>query len=341
MAKVKTEVRQLTHEELGQWGIFISHSGGETDVSKLCAALDRNGIRYLWDRQIEVGAEDFAIVIQEMINQCTAAIVVINQKAINSQWVNYEMGLLEGLNKHIYLYDPENLLEHMEDSFHYDRYCPAYTGPDALCAAVHREKLFYGLFNNATAFLTNEMFRQKMDENVIPVCISISIPELSSIPAEKFAVKALIINFGNFTQCRHTEESICCQTMEDIPEDRCEITGMKCCLNAMPDRTANPECVLLNHVWENVLVEGNTIRIILPLHRTAGTTFKLFIDTEFSETADQLMTLLNGLDLNPSFSRSGTQNRVYFVLRTNAVNGIFKLKDPYVNNFICPGTAQL
>ncbi len=341
MERVKTKVRLLNEDELGQWGIFISHSDDTDTIKMLCDVLEKKGIRYLWDKQIKLGSENFANEILEMIHKCVAAVVVISEKSMNSQWVNFEMGVLEGLGKNIYLFDTEGLLEKISYRYHFDKYLPVYSDAETLSNAVSKEKLFYSLFNdNETAKLTNDVLRDKIGEHIIPVRIDSNVPGLSAIPTDKYDVNSLIVNFGNFTKNRHVDGSICCQSREDIPDDMCEYTEMKCCMNFKPDRKVNPECVLLNRVWDNACVDGNIISIVLPLHKKAGTTFKMFIDTEYSEIADMLVDILDRYGLCPSHSGNGNQNRIYFTLKDNAINGLFKLKDEFENNFICPGAAQ-
>ena len=342
MAKIKTEINLLREDEIGQWGVFISHSGNsDMQIQTLCTAFDQAGIRYLWDQQISLGAKNFADEIYSMIYKCSCAVVVINQQALHSQWVNFEVGLLDGLGKRIFLYDQEQLLSKLNYRYHYDKFCPAYTNIEALTEAIQNIKMFYPLFNHATAELTNDLFYQKIDQYVVPVRLSLNIPGLSSVDSDTYQLKALIINFGNFTGVRYHEDAICFQTMEPLSDNLCEQAGTSCCLNYPPDRRENPECVLLNFTWEKTTVDGDNAEIILPLHRTRGTTFKLFADTESGETADQLQHLLNQYGTCASLSKSGTQNRVYFSLRSSPINGVFRLKDPFSNNFICPGSARL
>lgn len=342
MAKLKAEARLLNESEIGQWGVFLSHSGGsEEQIRKLCESFDRENISYLWDKQISVGSHDFAEEIHTMIYKCMCAVVIVNENAIHSQWVNFEIGLLDGLGKRVFLYDESGLLDQKIYRYHYDKFCPTYHDTEALTEAIKAEKMFYSLFNHETADLSSELFKNLVDQYIVPVQFTINIPGLSSIKADTYKINSLIISFGNFTDRRHCEESICSQTLDEIDNDTCEQTGKPCCMNFMPDRSENPECVLLNHIWEKITVSGDQVDMILPLHKTMGTTFKLFIDTEYGETADALLSLLNQYGTDANLSKSGTQNRVYFSLRSSALKGIFRLKDPYSNNFICPGIARL
>jgi len=342
MAKIKVDARLMSENEIGQWGVFISHSANsEEQIRKLCAAFDRENVVYLWDKQIKVGAEDFAEEIRTMINKSLCAVVVINEQALKSEWVNFEVGLLDGLKKKIFLYDEGNLLKQKADRYHYDKFCPAYTDVDELTNAIKQEKMFYELFNNDTPTLTSDMFKEMVDKYVSPAQLCLNVPGLSLIPADKYKFKTLVISFGNFTANRHNENSVCCQTLEEIENDICETTKEPCCLNVNPDREKNPECVLLNHVWEKVAVSGDDVEIIMPLHKTKGTTFKMFIDAESTEVAEELMRLFNGLNASASLSGSGTQNRVYFPLRSNALCGVFRLKNEFSDNYMCPGVVRL
>lgn len=342
MLKMKTRAGLLEKEELGEWGIFISHSSDSSAlVEQICEIMEEKGIPYLWDAQISVGSRNFSDEILGMIRKCIASVVVISEGFMESQWCNFEVGLLNGLNKNIYLFDPENLLSDENFRFQFDQFCPAYRDMESLTEAVRNEKLFYSLFNHETAHLTDEMFKRRVDEEVLPGRITLQIPGLSSIDPDSFQLKTLIINFGNYTKCRHTDKAICSQNMDDLDDEICEVSGVKCCMNFSPELSENPECVLLNHVWNKTSVDGDAVEIVMPIHKTRGTTFKVFFDAESGEVADALHRLLEPYGLMPSVSLSGTQNRVYVSLRSSAINGVFRLKDEFSNNFICPGVMRL
>lgn len=342
MAKMKISAKLLPENEIGQWGVFLSHSGkSETIIEELCEAFDHEHINYLWDKQIAVGSTDFAEEISKMINKCMCAVIVVNELALDSQWVNYEIGLLDGLGKHIFLYDKDKLLSKKIYRYHYDKFCPAYSDVSQLIRAVKEEKMFYSLFNHETAELTDAFFKKRIDDYVVPVQININIPGLGAVDPASYQVKALVISFGNFTGTRYNEDQSCAQTGEDTPSDICEETASPCCLNTLPDRKLYPECVLLNHVWDKITVSGDNVEIILPLHKVQGTTFKLFMDADSGETADEIFGILDGFGISVGLSKSGTQNRIYFQLRSSALNGVFRLNDEFSNNFICPGILRL
>lgn len=338
MAKVKSEIRNLTEEEKREWGIFVSHSSdANRQVEELVAVLDEYEVSSLWDHQIQVGAADFSAEIIDMIEKCLASIFVVSEGALGSQWCNFELGYIKGLGKKIFLYDPEGLLDNRAYRYHFDPDCPGFKDPRELAEAVRREKMFYSLFNNETKDLTDEMFRQRADEYVRPVHVSVHVPGLAGVDPASYQLRVLVVEFGNYTGERYCEGSICSQTKEALDNDLCELTGHTCCLNCEPDRQEFPECIILNHVWDKVDVEGDAIEVILPLHRIMGTTFKLFIDTPYGKTADRLMAILGAAGLNPSHSQSADRNRIYFTLRNNKAQGIYDLKAAFSNNFVCPG----
>lgn len=339
--KIKPRVRELTREELGEWGVFFSHaSDANAQVEELGRVFDEYGISYLWDHQIAVGSADFAADIISMIRKCAAAVVVISPGALDSQWVNFELGYLNGLGRRIYMYDPGHLLASRPYRYHYDPECPGYSDPKELAEAVKKEKLFYGLFNNETLELSGELFRSRTDEMVVPIHLSVQVPGLASIEADTYHVRALVIEFGSYTGHRYTEDSFCSWSGEDTEDDRCPCTGCGCCLNVEPDRSVYPECVLLNHTWDKVHVKGDEIEMILPLHKTMGTTFKIFVDTPYGRTADRLMQLFEDAGFKPGLAQGGEMNRVYITLPNNKPNGVFDLKAEFSNNFICPGALE-
>ncbi len=67
----------------------------------------------------------------------------------------------------------------------------------------------------------------------------------------------------------------------------------------------------------------------------------MFVDVYDSKETDKLFELLEILSLTPSKSKSGNGQRIYFNLPDSNWDGIFKLKNEFSDNFICPSVIEV
>ena len=102
--KVQIKTRKLNKEEKKEFGVFISHSNDNDLFKTVCKAFEEAEIDYLVDKQIEIASLDFASEIKKLIYKCKCAVVVITEGALKSSWVNFEIGMLAGKDKKIFLF---------------------------------------------------------------------------------------------------------------------------------------------------------------------------------------------------------------------------------------------
>ena len=103
--------RALEEDEKKYYGIFISHSSLDNDdfLYPLRDEMRARGLHPLCDRDFLSGGENYQVKIESVLN-CYAAVIIITENSIGSNWVNYEMGILAGRGIPIYLWDPNSIL---------------------------------------------------------------------------------------------------------------------------------------------------------------------------------------------------------------------------------------
>ena len=334
--KYKVTARPLTVEENKEFGVFVSHSNDNDTFMRVCDAFEKAGIPHLVDKQIEIASLNFADEIKRLIDTCRFAVVVVTEGAIKSSWVNFEIGLLSGEGKRIILFDPDNLLKDMQARYHLDKF-PIVTDIEDLVECVQAAGYFSDLFIYDTATLTKEHFEDQVRENVVPVKLTLDLPGFDALALEDYRFTALIINFGDY-HSNYGEKGLCFQSLDEA--EFCPVTGEQCVLTIDPDIDKYPECVSLNKISENAIVRGDELTFILPLHKICGTKFKIFADVTDSKQCDKLFALLEDASLMPSISESGNAQRIYFSLPDSNWNGIFRLKNEFSDNFLCPSVLE-
>ncbi|MGM9972401.1 MAG: toll/interleukin-1 receptor domain-containing protein [Anaeroplasmataceae bacterium] len=334
--KIKVSAHPLDFEERKAFGVFISHSNDSDIFKEVCKALEDADVPHLVDKQIKVSAMDFASEIKLLIDKCKLAIVVITEGALQSSWVNFEIGMLCGEGKRILLYDPMHLLS-IGGNYHLDKF-PVYDNIISLVSVCKEIGFFEGIFQNYTKELTKELFEQRVNDYTVPVRITFTLPGYNDLHLEKTSFSLLLLNFGVF-DCKYGDEGLCFQTFEE--EKVCPVSKMPCALNNNPNIKEYPECVLLNKTLDANVVNQDDVTVVLPVHKIYGTRFKMFADICDSKETDKLFELLEALSLTPSKSKSGNGQRIYFNLPNSNWDGIFKLKNTFSDNFICPSVVEV
>ncbi len=334
--KYSVKARPLTAEENKEFGVFVSHSNDDDTFLSVCETFEKNGIPYLVDRQIEAGSMNFADEIKRLIDTSRFAVVVITPAAIASSWVNFEIGLLSGENKRIVLFDPKNLLGSLRNRYHLDKF-PVVKTLDELVAKIKSAGYFSDLFVHETARLTKEKFEKRASEYVMPIRLTLTLSGFADLALEDYRFTALVTNFGDYN-ANYGEQGLCFQSLDEA--ETCPVSCSGCALTHAPDTETFPECVAINKVVDNAIVHGNELTFILPLHKTFGTTFKIFADVTDSKQCDKLFALLEDANLMPSISDSGNAQRIYISLPDSNWDGVFRLKDQFSNNFLCPSIAE-
>ncbi len=334
--KIKINTHPLDFEEKKAFGVFISHSNDSEVFKDVCKALEEANVPHLVDKQIKIASMDFASEIKQLIDKCKLAIVVITAGALQSSWVNFEIGMLAGEGKRVLLYDPAHLLLN-GGNYHLDKF-PVYDNLPSLVSICKDTGYFEGIFDNYTKELTKELFEQRIKEYTVPVKITFTLPGYNDLHLETANFKLLLLNFGVY-DCKYGDDGICFQSFDE--EKVCPVSKMPCCLNNNPNIKEYPECVLLNKSLDASVTNQEEITVVLPVHKVHGTRFKMFVDVYDSKETDKLFELLEILSLTPSKSKSGNGHRIYFNLPDSNWDGIFKLKNEFSDNFICPSVIEV
>ena len=123
-----------TEEEKKLFGIFISHSNHRTDqrqyLEPLAQAMRKANLYPIYDREFLEDGDEFKEKIRRYLN-CYAAVVILSNNSISSDWVNYEIGYFSEEGVPVVLWDPEDILSPEKGdaelvNSHISQYLPAF-----------------------------------------------------------------------------------------------------------------------------------------------------------------------------------------------------------------------
>ena len=355
--------RPLEEEEKKYYGVFISHSSWDNDeyLYPLREEMHRRGLYPLCDRDFLMGGDQFQMKIEKTLD-CYAAVIIITERSLESDWVNYEIGILTGRGIPVYLYDPKGVLDYSNEKyhkyadFHVEGFTPAYRTHDELFAALAEASPYAELFSEENAFLGTADFRKRMNERVETIIATLTSPVFEEHYSMFVDCKIgmLITNFGMFYPDHADGERCFARRGEPLNCGACPYSGRHCALDPVRELTEeNKECVLLNHVLYNGKLlrageldrRGHTIKktsvlFHLPLHKYYGTEFKLIIDVPDNRHYDEIMSLLASAGMNPSGPASMVGGRIYLSLPSRKPQGLFRLVHEFENNYLCPHAAR-
>ncbi|MBO5879426.1 MAG: toll/interleukin-1 receptor domain-containing protein [Clostridia bacterium] len=355
--------RALEEDEKKFYGIFISHSNADNEeyLFPLRDEMKKLGLHPLCDRDLLSGGDDFQVKIESSLD-CYAAVIIVTEASLASDWVNCEMGILSGRNIPIFIWDPKEILtynnaKHREFiNLHFEDYLPAYKNMDELLVKLKGASPYSEMFCEENEFLGAEEFTERMNERVDTVIATLE----SEIFEEHYAsfadckIGMLIPNFGMFYEGHADGEHCFAKRGAELENFLCPISQRHCALH--PTRVLgeeNKECVLLNHVIYNgklmrkgeidrrgVEAEVGSIVFNVPVHRYFGTEFKIIIDVPGNKHYDAIFKMLENAGMNPTGPASMVGGRIYLSLPSRKRQGLFRLVHQFENNFLCPHAAR-
>jgi hypothetical protein len=298
----------------------------------------------------------------EQTLDCYAAVIIVTEASLSSDWVNYEIGILSGRGIPIYIFDPTGVLERAGGKcsayrdFHVEGFAPTYRTFDELLLALGEASPYSDMFSEENAFLDTATFRKRMNERVETVIATLSSPifeEHYSMFAE-CRIGMLIPNFGMFYEDHGDGEHCYAKRCAPLSDGLCPQSGKPCALaSSMKLGNENKECVILNHVLytgillrrgdvdrRGKMVKCGSLVFHLPLHRYYGTQFKFIIDVSDNNRYSRLMSILEKAGMNPSASESKIGGRIYLSLPERRAQGLFRLHNEYTDNFFCPHAGR-
>lgn len=258
--------------------VFISHVSEDEQRIKRSILRDftGEGIPYfLSDQDIEPG-DDWLERLEQAINRASCGVVVLTENSRNSEWIWYEAGLLDGLNKPIYpLFlddiDPSDVPEFITRK--------QISGAiSELLETLQSEVRELGEISRETGFETDELRR-------VTITLTLDTGGYPATLIDSLSFGYQLIGFGRPAQSEG----------EDGREE----------LLLMP-RTAD------SVVRES---DALKVEYSVPLHETFGVEFKPYIEVENVADIDSVIAMLNDdIFRDPSQSASGERQRVYFLL---------------------------
>ena len=180
--KVKYTITKNTNEG-GNYSVFLSHSNNETRWQELASYLKDNGIVVNSDKEIRVGAPDFAESIKSMIraNEITIMLIV---DGVMTPWMIYELGLASGLGKKIILFSYDKINE--RGNHYLAQYGPVIHDVDFLVREIKNSFFFAELFEYETDSLKKTEFLNSCIQNIDLCNISFNIPGIEEVPKNTY-----------------------------------------------------------------------------------------------------------------------------------------------------------
>ena len=356
-----------------QNGVFISHATEDrSHLDDLIKVMKQEGLHPLYDVD-GVGAGDrFQEAIERML-RCRAAILLLTEDSLNSDWVEYELGFLAGRGTPILIWDPTRLLSpggrgtaaelllRLKNLQLY-RYLPAITEYAEVVRRLRPLRLYAEMLSEGTPLseVLGERAEDVFEKRVSTMEINLYDPRLEGL-GDLFLdcrLGTLVVNFGH--ALRRGEAVQRCGAVgnfllpgeppvpyvcEDYRQKGISICA-RGCIDAPLQMGENEECLLLNQiVWGGRFVGRSErscepyepgLSFFLPVHRRFGTEFKLIVDPPTEDRKEQLMALFGMIGLSPTTSDSRGSLRIYLSMPARHCDGIFVLPESFGNNFVCP-----
>lgn len=327
-------------------GIFLSHSSEDNALLKeLEEYLAKSNISYLSDSMISAG-ENYIEKIKELINSASGGVVLLSNNTMLSNWVMYEIGLLEGLEKDILLFsnDPGSLAKKKLPPF-LQKY-PIIFEYEELVEKIVKYSIFGNIFEHETATLKKSDFKSALSSQVKSQQLTIPLKNQGAFDFSKIRFGYIVIRLAragdfniNYRRCpvtHETREGLRCSY--ENKEINCVLLDDIRCEDAL-------ETVALNSVLYYAKLNEGSIEYHIPCHEKYGVTFKCFADVKDVSLKAKLESILEYSGIpkeNISSSESGENQRIYFLLDEAPDQSLFHIVSPegIKNNFYCPGVIN-
>lgn len=258
--------------------VFISHvSDDEQRIKKsILHKFTGEGIPYfLSNEDIEPG-EDWLERLEQAINRASCGVVILTENSRESEWIWYETGLLDGLNKPIYplFLDDIDLSETPE----FITRKQMSREISELLETLQGEVRELGEISRETGFETEDLRR-------VTITLTLDTDGYPATLLDSLSFGYQLIGFGSPAQSEG----------EDGREE----------LLLMP-RGAD------SVVRESNAIK---VEYSVPLHETFGVEFKPYVEVENIADIDSVIDMLqDDIFREPNQSASGERQRVYFLL---------------------------
>lgn len=330
-------VSKVSKETIRQFSPFISYSHSDQKLfDEIVNGL--KGQYFLSDKLINKSSEDYSYEIQRMINKCTCGIVILGERL--SSWVLYEVGLLHGFKKNIYIYNSLNIeIPTMLKGYE------VINDLEGVKKAIKESQVFNDIMQKSTITLSREDFNKAILPKLGYVELDLFIPGLRQLNPASYEFNILIPHF----YLKHhngvkINPDICYKTGDDLEDCECNVCD-KCPYTKDIIKDRGIAFFNLNRSYQSYEINGETVRYLIPVHNEVGVVFKCYVDVYDYASREKLMELLKS---NPndfkdvSYSGSGSNDRIYFMIAGNKKKGLFEVQTlgGFMNNYLCPGSIE-
>ena len=335
-------IKELSDEEMARIGVFISYSHLDDEKCKsLIRTFEDNKFNVLSDKLITAGTKNFHEVIRRMLANSTCGVMLYDGKPV-TPWVNFEIGVLEGLGKDIIIFALGDVTE-LPD---YLRKYPSTNDVNKLMETVKTKKLFSDIFKGESNQLRRDDFLKEILNKLGYVYLRLSIPGISNIDPAAFKFRYLITGLFKLEKEEERNKLLCAKNHAELDECDCPSYQKygKCAYAEFDLPENRSDIVTLNKVYEvQNDYENDVVEFLIPVNLEFGTTFKCFVDILNPDKKEAIIeALVNAKIIKYDESGSGVGGRIYFTLPQKATEGLFRIVDErnIDNNYLCPGVIS-
>jgi hypothetical protein len=270
-------------ERVGE--VFISHVTEDEDRIRttLVSDLINSGIpHFLSDEDIAPG-EDWLDRLDQATSRASCGIVVLTENSLDSAWVWYETGILQGLNKPTYPLLLDDIDMNTIPEFISQKQVSETT--DELVESLEEEVREFGQIAGATDFDPDDLRR-------VTITMTLDTGDYPESVVEPLSFGYQLIGFD-----------MRMQTESDVID--------------------REEVLLMPVEADSVVRQPDAVKIeySVPLHERFGVEFKPFIEVDDPSDIEAVISMLEeDIFLDPSQSASGERQRVYFLLPIGDIN---------------------
>lgn len=289
-------------ERVGE--VFISHVTEDKERIKETVIREfiNSGIPYFLSGEDIAPGENWLDRLEQATSRASCGILALTENSLNSQWVWYEAGVLQGLNKPVYPFLLDEIDMNSIPEFVSQTQVTETT--EELVETLEEEVREFGQIAEATDFDPDDLRR-------VTITMTIDTEDYSESLIESLSFAYQLIGFDMRSQTAATEV------------DREELLLMPVEADSV---VRNPE--------------GIKVEYSVPLHERNGVEFKPYVEVEDTSDVDSVISMLEeDIFLDPNQSASGERQRVYFLLPIDDVDEDGDLTDS--GNIVHDGDGNL
>lgn len=338
MAKVKMDY-EIERNNMSNIGVFISYAHKDKEyLDNIKEYFKLSKVNILSDELISAGSSDFHKDIKNMLVRSTCAIVLFND--LLSPWMLFEIGVLKGLGKKIFIYNINN-----NDIPNYLSDCEMVQTLDVLKEKCEKITLFNDLFENDSHIYNQEDYNDYIRNKMKFISLKIRIPGIEKIDTNAFQFRYIIPGMFKMEDTIQRNIDECYKEGEELEfcECQCYKKYKYCPYNNFDIPANKKEIIILNKIYDAIKVDHYEIEYLIPVNEEHGVTFKCFVDIKDFSLKDKIIELLisSGV-ISADESGSAATDRIYFTIPKKISHGLFEVYsvEGFSNNYLCPGSLE-